>query len=174
VVGTSLVGQIVALASASECGVTIHARPGAAGDFLAAGPLPCVRLAIHLNAEEAAMRWERDDPAPSARLRAAARLAAAGWNTSVLIGPVRDYPGWKDDYSDIVERAVEAGFRCPDILFPENGLLDDAIPASVNPEMTLTGRGGVVGMNPRKRRNIRTCLERVTGSLQGHSALRAA
>ncbi len=110
--GLPLAQAVAALAAAAAPGGTtvIHSRAGSADDFLALAPCPRMSFVIHLNSEEAALRWERGDASPGRRLTAAARLAAAGWETWVCVGPVRLFDGWKEDYADIAQRIAAAGF----------------------------------------------------------------
>jgi hypothetical protein len=98
--------------------VVIHTRGGNVADFLTATPNAGVSFVCHLNAEEAAMRWERGDADPGRRIAGARSLSAAGWNVHVCIGAVRPFAGWRDEYADLLERMDAAGLHASAVTFP--------------------------------------------------------
>ncbi len=138
--GLPLAQATAALTAAAAPGGTavIHSRAGSADDFLALAPGPRLSFVIHLNSEEAALRWERGDASPGRRLTTAARLAAAGWKTWVCVGPVRLFDGWKDDYADIAERIAAAGFPRLLVSFSGEDVMEsDSFPSAAEAELSV-------------------------------------
>jgi hypothetical protein len=93
--------------------VVIHTKGGVCTEFSRLVPNEHVSFVVHLNAEEAAMRWEQHDAAPARRLAMAERLRDAGWNVQVCVGPVRFSSGWANDYVELFRRLAACGFKAP-------------------------------------------------------------
>jgi hypothetical protein len=102
-VGAPLIHTVVDAASRAER-LLIHTRGTCIGHFLLLPPPSNVCVVWHINAEEAALRWERREADPIRRIVAARRLADAGWTVRFVLGPVHRYPGWQEDYRDIARR----------------------------------------------------------------------
>lgn len=143
----------------------IVARTASAAQFLAVALPENVRVAVQVNSEEAALRWERNDPDPARRIAAARRLRDAGVNCDVTIGPVRLFDGWKDEYADVAARVAEAGFETAKVgfdlesgAFPELGKV-----GSVDYSFTRTGVrfGFRRGQRKRVENFVRQCLSPV-------------
>jgi hypothetical protein len=98
--------------------IVIHTRSGSVSEFLTAVPSSGISFVFHLNAEEAAMRWERGAADPGRRIAAARSLKTAGWGVNVCVGAVRPFAGWRDEYMDLLERMDGAGLRLQAITLP--------------------------------------------------------
>lgn len=95
-----------------------------------------------LNARSIARREEKNAPSIEARLKAAKRVAEAGYFLGFHFDPLVDFPGWREEYRDVVRMIFDAvdpsrilwvslgTFRCPPGLmrivnrrYPESVLL---------------------------------------------------
>jgi hypothetical protein len=145
--------------------LVIHTRTGAPAEFLTMPVSEHISFVVHLNSEEAAMRWERQDAAVGKRIAAAVRLRAAGWQVWVCIGPVRCFSGWRDEYSDVVARVKAAGFRKLLVSFPGEDALecqsaDDRVKIDYTGLEALTNGGAVVmTVSPARRAEVFSLLE---------------
>ncbi len=160
--GLPLAQNIVSLVGTAAPGgaVVVHTRAGSADDFLALAPVGDIRFVMHLNAEEAALRWERGDASPGRRLAAAMRLRGAGWQVWFCVGPVRLFDGWRDEYTDLAERAGAANIGRLLITFPGEDLMEFAAPEANTPGVRpiLTTDGCRFTVAPRQRREARNLL----------------
>jgi spore photoproduct lyase len=121
-------------------------------DLLALGPNPQVVFAWSLNPEEVIRSDEKLTAPLEARLRAAARAAAAGFRIAFHFDPLIYFPGWEAAYRRTVARLGEAappgsiawislgGLR---FLPPLRGLIHRRFPASrlADQEMVLAPDG---------------------------------
>jgi len=55
-----------------------------------------------VNANEVAKRWEKQAPPPADRIKAAATVSNAGYETWIRIDPIFPIKGWEDQYEDLV------------------------------------------------------------------------
>jgi spore photoproduct lyase len=62
-------------------------------------------VSFSINAPPVARRWEKGAPDPIARLDAAARLAAAGYEVRLRVDPLVPVPEWQDAYDHLL-RAI--------------------------------------------------------------------
>lgn len=60
------------------------------------------RFRFSINTEHIIKSYEGGTPAASARLRAARRVADAGYPLGFLIAPIFIYPGWQADYTGLI------------------------------------------------------------------------
>ncbi|KJS11655.1 MAG: Spore photoproduct lyase [Peptococcaceae bacterium BRH_c8a] len=65
------------------------------------------RFRFSINTEHIIKSYEGGTPAASARLRAARRVADAGYPLGFLIAPIFVYPGWQDDYTSLIGNLAE-------------------------------------------------------------------
>ncbi len=65
------------------------------------------RFRFSINTEHIIKSYEGGTPAATARLRAARRVADAGYPLGFLIAPIFVYPGWQDDYSGLIGNLAE-------------------------------------------------------------------
>jgi len=65
-----------------------------------------VRFSI--NADHIIKTYEHATPRLPERLKAAARIAAAGYPLGLMVGPVIIFPGWEKEYQDMLRLAKEA------------------------------------------------------------------
>jgi hypothetical protein len=158
ILGLSLAHVVVALLERHRATATVECRNGHPADFLALAPYTGISFSVNLNAEEAAMRWERDDAPPRRRIAAAARLLRAGWNTSVALGPIRPISDWKTEYGEIIEAASTSGLEISSLQFPGEDVFginesdfDGLVPVTVEDGVIFT-------IEPRRRREIMAWL----------------
>lgn len=95
----------------ADARVTVDGAVGSADAFLTLAPRAGWTFRVAVCAEEAALRWERAEPAPARRLSAAARLKRAGWTVELAERDHGDYPGRRNDRAELRRRAAEAGFK---------------------------------------------------------------
>jgi len=67
-------------------------------------PTPQVIVSFSINAAAVARRYERGAPPPEARIEAAQKLKAAGWEVRVRLDPLLPIEDWRDHYGEIVAR----------------------------------------------------------------------
>ena len=65
------------------------------------------RFRFSINTEHIIKSYEGGTPAANARLRAARRVADAGYPLGFLIAPIFVYPGWQDDYTGLIGNLAE-------------------------------------------------------------------
>lgn len=61
-----------------------------------------------INADEIARRWETAAPPPDERIRAAMKVADAGYDVRVRIDPIFPVESWQESYSDLVHKIFAA------------------------------------------------------------------
>lgn len=132
--------------------LVIHTRTGDPSEFLAAQPDPRITFVMHLNSEEAAMRWERTDAEPAKRFKSAALLRSAGWEVWACVGPVRLFPGWRDEYGDLAERAAAAGVKHLLVSYPGEDAVDGPRITDITGVKPLAREDGVHFSVPSKQR----------------------
>ncbi len=139
--------------------LVLHTRTGNEAEFLLSPPSDRITFVFHLNSEEAAMRWERQDPAPARRLAAAAHLRNAGWQVWACVGPVRLFSGWRDEYRDLAERAAAAGVQRLLVSFPGDDVFELGTPQDVEGlDAVAAGNGYTFTISARHRREVWTFL----------------
>jgi len=70
-------------------------------------PTPQVVFSWSVNAEAVAARWEKGCPPPSERFAAAAKMKKAGWPIRFRLDPMVPYEGWRQGYSEAIDRINE-------------------------------------------------------------------
>jgi hypothetical protein len=157
--GMPLAQHVAHIARESGSRVTVRTRSASISDFLALVPSAHLRFIFHLNGEEAAMRFERRDAAPSRRLAAAARLAREGWDVGICVGAVRPSGGWREDYRDLASMIAAAGFAVGSIAYPGECAMDRTVEAGGDGLVPVIGDEGVRFLpTPRQRRDIQKIL----------------
>jgi hypothetical protein len=152
--------------------VVIHTRSGMPADFLALPATHQVCFITHVNSEEAAMRWERVDPEPGRRIAAASRLRAAGWQVTLCIGPVRCFDGWRDEYADLVERIVAAGFSRLLLSFAGQNAFNSArAERCCGDDVVLTETGYVFQVVPKQQVEFYRFISAAIANLSGTTEL---
>ena len=144
---------VAAVGAAAQPGprgaIVIHTRNGAMADFLALSPLPVIRFVFHLNGEEAAMRWERNDAAPRRRIQVAVRLQQAGWQVSLVVGPLRHHSNCRDDYAEVLSALPESLLDGVSLSLPGDDLIECQGPAQPEP-----APAGGPSLGSRERRQV--------------------
>lgn len=64
------------------------------------------RIRFTINSERVIGRWDKATAGLGRRLAAAKKVAEAGYPFGFLIGPIVLYPGWQDEYVQLVERVA--------------------------------------------------------------------
>ena len=62
-----------------------------------------VVVSFSINADKVAKKWERKAPAPLARLKAARKLAEAGYKIRIRLDPIVPIDGWEKEYKTIID-----------------------------------------------------------------------
>ncbi len=88
------------------------------------------------------MRWEPEEALPGRRIAAAFRIMEAGWIVQWVLGGVRLFPGWREDYEDIIDQVASAGATNLRIAFagdPDLPFEEAASRTGVVPVVTRSG-----------------------------------
>lgn len=75
------------------------------------------RVRFSLNCRRVIKQYEHGVPGLDERLEALRRLADAGYPVGVIIAPVFVFPGWEDEYRDLLDRIEEYLGRRSDLTF---------------------------------------------------------
>lgn len=62
------------------------------------------RFRFSINTEHIIKAYEEGTPAAGARIKAARKVAEAGYPLGFLIAPIFVYPGWREDYAGLIQR----------------------------------------------------------------------
>jgi spore photoproduct lyase len=81
----------------------------AINNLLEMEPTPQVIVSFSVNAPAVSIKYEPGAPPPLARLAAAKKLKAAGWEVRVRLDPLIPVPGWETAYGEIIAAVNELG-----------------------------------------------------------------
>jgi spore photoproduct lyase len=99
------------------------------------------RFRFSLNTEQIIGRFERGTPRLVDRIRAARKAGLAGYPLGFLIAPIFIYPGWQDDYRQMLTGLAEQmGSENPDITFE-----------LITHRYTARARSNILDRNPNSR-----------------------
>ena len=65
------------------------------------------RFRFSINTEHVIKTYEKGTPVAKARVEAAGKVAEAGYPLGFLIAPIFIYPGWQEDYSQVIRSLAE-------------------------------------------------------------------
>lgn len=100
---TMLSNNIIPLfASQKRHKLLLLTKSVAIDNLLRMGPSPQVIVSFSVNAPAVAVKYEPGAPPPLARLAAARKLKAAGWEVRVRLDPLIPVPGWESAYGEII------------------------------------------------------------------------
>ncbi|MCC5816772.1 MAG: DNA photolyase [Leptospira sp.] len=72
-------------------------------------PIPNLILAWTLSPQNIVEKYEKKTASLPARIKAISSAMDAGWDVRVCIDPILDVPGWKEEYSGLVNILKESG-----------------------------------------------------------------
>lgn len=154
VLGIPLANHVIAVCENRGPRLTIHTRTGKPADFINQSPRTQIDFVFHVNSEEAALRWERDDPAPMQRVAAGIRLRNEKWNVRFSVGPVRLFPHWREEYVELVTELFSLGLDDFLISFAENGMTAPASAFAEAPSRHTFETEARRGISDKRKHNI--------------------
>lgn len=164
--GVSLAQQVILpfFTAPPEARLKVHLRNSALDEFLQLQPEPRALLVMHLNSEEAALRWERGDAPPGRRLAAMVRLRQAGWSVEAAVSNIRIFSGWRDDYADLAQRMAATGIQDFTLEFAGTCAREWELenePDSAGTIAVLRADGCAWGVTARQRRDVQDLFTRI-------------